>query len=90
MPVRGRTFAPGGTALLGLSPQYVTPSTPDQGVLQGQVSLVERLGSETVVDLAMADGPSLIAAFSEDKQFERGERIDLAFDPAQTHLLHPD
>ncbi|MEO1951261.1 sn-glycerol-3-phosphate ABC transporter ATP-binding protein UgpC [Thioclava sp.] len=90
VPVRGRKFAPGDTALLGLRPQYVTPSTPDQGVLHGQVSLVERLGSETVVDLAMEDGTSLIAAFSEDKQFERGERIDLAFDPARTHLFHPD
>jgi len=90
VPTRGRRFVPGARAVLGLRPQHISACAPDQGVLHGQVTLTERLGSETVVDLVMQDGKNVIAAFGEDKEFERGQRVDLIFAPEQAHLFEEE
>ncbi|KFE36271.1 ABC transporter ATP-binding protein [Thioclava atlantica] len=87
VPLRGQRLVAGAPAELGIRPQHVTACAPDQGSLHGTVALVERLGSETVVDLTMRDGTTMIAAFGEDLVFEPGQRVDLEFDPAQAHLF---
>jgi multiple sugar transport system ATP-binding protein len=76
-----------GRAVLGIRPQHVSAAEPGQGMLHGTVTLSERLGSETVVDMTLKDGTKFIAAFGEDKVFEPGESVDLQFDPAQAHLF---
>ncbi len=81
----------GDTVKLGLRPQYLIPSIdPASGTLHGKVILTERLGSETVVDLALTDGTKLIVALPEDAQFERGREVSLSFGPARAHLFTPD
>ena len=76
-----------GNAILGIRPQHVRAVNSGEGLLHGQVGLVERLGSETVVDLTLNDGVNFIATFNEDKIFKLGEKIDLAFDPKLAHLF---
>jgi len=56
-------------------------------MLHGTVTLTERLGSETVVDVAMTDGTKFIAALAEDLVLEQGTEIGLAFDTRQAHLF---
>ena len=56
-------------------------------MLHGTVALTERLGSETIVDVAMKDGTKIIAALSEDRVLEPGTEIGLTFDPTQAHLF---
>jgi len=81
-------FAPGAKAVLGLRPQYLTIA--EDGPLQGKVALTERLGSETVLEIATADGKKLVAAVAQDVVFPIGQSIGLRFDPTQAHLFQPE
>ena len=86
-PARG-AFQLGQKAKLGIRPQYLHPSTDMHlGMLHGKVQLTERLGSETIVDIQLADGTALIAALAHDEVFPIGAEVSLIFDPARTHLF---
>ena len=87
VPTRGRAMTAGAKATLGVRPQYLAPTSADAGMLRGEVLLTERLGSETVVDVALGGGKNVIAALPEDRILAPGETIGLSFDPAQAHLF---
>ncbi|MER8825550.1 sn-glycerol-3-phosphate ABC transporter ATP-binding protein UgpC [Mesorhizobium sp. M0938] len=82
-----RPFRKGGKAILGIRPQYLRAVQSGKGMLHGVVAHAERLGNETVVDLTLRDDRELIAAFNEDKIFQPGDVLELAFDPALAHLF---
>jgi multiple sugar transport system ATP-binding protein len=84
---RGRTLKSGERAVLGVRPQYLMPTDPESGMLHGTVSLTERLGSETVVDIALRDGTNVIAAIAEDRIMKPGHEISLSFDAAKAHVF---
>ena len=90
VPSRGRSFQQGETAILGVRPQYLEPADAETAMLHGTVILTERLGSETVVDVKLADGSKLIAALGEDKIYAPGDKLDLTFPPDMTHLFPQD
>ena len=56
-------------------------------MLHGTVSLTERLGSETVMDVGLKDGSRIVAAIAEDRVMEPGTEIGLTFDAGQAHLF---
>ncbi len=85
----GRSLAAGDRAILGVRPQYLTPTDDTAGALHGQVALTERLGRESVVDVKLRDGSNIIAALAEDRVLDPGTSIGLTFDPARAHLF-PD
>ena len=87
VPTRGREIVKGRRAVLGVRPQYLNSVEAGTGMLHGAVTLSERLGSETVVDLALKDGTKLIAAFGEDRIFADDQNIDLTFDANAAHLF---
>ena len=87
VPHKGRSFSVGQTATLGIRPQYLHPAGDDAGKLHGKVVLTERLGSETVIDIALADGTKIIAALSEDSIQTPGTVADFDFDPNQAHIF---
>ncbi|MDJ1007978.1 MAG: sn-glycerol-3-phosphate ABC transporter ATP-binding protein UgpC [Paracoccaceae bacterium] len=87
VPGKGRSFTVGQTATLGVRPQYIRPASGDSGMLHGKVALTERLGSETVVDVTLASGGTLIVALPEDKVLAEGTETSFDFDPAQAHLF---
>jgi multiple sugar transport system ATP-binding protein len=88
VPVRVGKPEVGARARLGVRPQYLGPSRgAGAGMLHGTVSLTERLGSETVLEMELRDGTSLIAALTRDAVFDIGTPLDLAFDPDMTHLF---
>ena len=85
----GRAIVAGGKAILGIRPQYLVPSAiPSEGMLHGDIVLTERLGAETVVEVALKDGSSIIAALNEDRVLRPGAEIGLRFDPSQAHLFN--
>ncbi len=86
VPTTGAASGP-GAAILGVRPQYLTPPTPADGMLHGTVALTERLGSETVVDVALRDGTKVIAAIGEDRVLDPGSEIGLSFDESRAHLF---
>ncbi|WP_422040153.1 ABC transporter ATP-binding protein [Roseibium sp.] len=78
-----------GRATLGIRPQDLY-TVDSGGVLRGHVTLAERLGIETVVDVALNDGTRLLVSLAEDRIFEPGQAIELGFDPAHAHLFAAD
>ena len=87
VPTGGRSFKGGDKAILAVRPQYLTPTDPDAGMLHGTVALTERLGAETVIDVTLRDGGSIIAAIAEDRVLKPGTEIGLSFDAAKAHLF---
>ncbi|MEM1237833.1 MAG: sn-glycerol-3-phosphate ABC transporter ATP-binding protein UgpC [Pseudomonadota bacterium] len=75
-----------GRATLGIRPQDLH-TVESGGILQGTVTLAERLGIETVVDVALKDGTRILCSMAEDRVFEPGQAIHLDFDPARAHLF---
>ncbi len=83
-----QTYAAHSKAKLGLRPQYLSvPDDASKGTLHGTVALVERLGTETVVNVELTRGGRIVAALSEDKPLDIGSEIALDFDPAKAHLF---
>ncbi len=87
VPHKGRNFTVGQTATLGIRPQYLHPANEGAGKLHGKVVLTERLGSETVIDIALADDSKIIAALSEDSILAAGTAANFDFDPNQAHIF---
>ncbi len=85
--IPGQSFNPGERAILGVRPQYLTPTEDATGMLHGEIELTERLGSETVVDIGLRDGSRVIAAISEDRVLKPGTNIGLSFDAEKSHLF---
>ncbi|WBU62184.1 ABC transporter ATP-binding protein [Paracoccus albus] len=86
-PIRQDGIVAGQKAVLGVRPQYLTPVPDDQAMLHGKISLTERLGTETVIDIELRDGSQIIAAVAEDRILKPGEEIGLRFDASEAHLF---
>ncbi len=82
------SFTAGGRAVLGVRPQFLHPgAAADRGHLHGRVSLVERLGTETVVNLDLTAGGRIVLALDGDRPFDLGSEILLGFEPDKAHLF---
>ncbi len=88
VPTGGREFSVGQRATLGIRPQHLQLASDGNGVLNGSVILTERLGSETVVDLKLETGQSIIAALPTDEIIEKGSTVAFNIDSAATHLFN--
>ena len=86
IPAKDTALKPGGKAKLGVRPRDLKPVN-DNGVLQGTVTIVERLGTETVIDMTLNDGQRVLTSLGEDATFEPGTGVNLAFAPERAHLF---
>jgi multiple sugar transport system ATP-binding protein len=81
-------FAAGGRAVLGVRPQYLHPGQfADRGHLHGRVSLIERLGTETVLNVDLTAGGRIVVALDGDRPFDLGSEMLLGFEPERAHLF---
>ena len=87
VPTRGRSINAGQKATLGVRPHYFAPTGDEVGMLHGKVTLTERFGAETVVNITLRDGTNVIAALAEDQIYSLGQPVGLDFDPAKAHLF---
>ena len=87
VPRKGREFMVGQTATLGVRPQHIRAATGEGGMLHGRVELTERLGSETLVDVALPMGGKIIVALPEDQILPQGSEASFDFHPGQAHLF---
>ncbi|MET3598931.1 ABC transporter ATP-binding protein [Martelella mangrovi] len=84
-------FSTTSKARLGLRPQYLdVVEDGTAGGLHGTVSLVERLGTETVINVELSRGGRIVAALAEDRPLETGSEITLVFAPEKVHLFPLD
>jgi multiple sugar transport system ATP-binding protein len=96
LPEAGRLGLPcaeapaAGTPLVfGIRPEHLRVVHPQDGHLVGQVTVAERLGSETYLH-AQVGRLHLIARADGDAGAAAGDRVGLRFDPAQAHLFVPE
>ena len=86
----GAALAVGETAILGVRPQHLAladdTAGPD-GHLTGKVQLVERLGTETIVNITLGSGETLLAALNDDRPVAVGSTVTMRYDRAKAHLF---
>jgi len=75
----------GDAITLGVRPEHLTAAA--NGPLSGTIEVVERLGPETLVNVAPAGGGSLTASLPGDSPVKPGETIAFAPDLAHLHLF---
>ncbi|SHF49096.1 carbohydrate ABC transporter ATP-binding protein, CUT1 family [Kaistia soli DSM 19436] len=91
------TAPPGlaGPVEIGLRPERMrplppgAPPPPNSIVLEGQVTLVEELGSESYVHMVLADGTPVTLRAGRDETVE-GPSLRVAADPRHALLFGPD
>jgi multiple sugar transport system ATP-binding protein len=73
---------------LGARPEALTverPGTP--GLIGGRAELVERLGDQTHVHVAIGPGTSIVARAHRDSEIAAGEAVSLRLDADAVHLF---
>ena len=81
----GRGKTDGAAVKLGIRPQHLFMD-PD-GPLQGTATLVESLGTETVVELVTDSGVSFRFATPASLDIARGQKVGFSFDAGDAHLF---
>ena len=89
LAIAANGLSPGDRAVLGVRPQTLQHEAAPglEGVIRGTVSLVERLGAETIVSLHTSTGERALAAIPRDEVFDEGSAIAFRFNPAEAHLF---
>ena len=75
---------------VGLRPENLHLQAAGQGALQGQVELVEALGAETLVYVALPGGAQLVARQSQRTRLQIGQAVGLSLDAEAAHLFDAD
>jgi ABC-type sugar transport system ATPase subunit len=88
LEVPGSALA-GDSVLVGIRPQHLRPAAASEPALKAKVTLVEELGSETVVH-ANAGGQRILAVLPGQQRQRLGDDITLSFDLKNLHAFHAD
>ena len=75
----------GQQARLGIRPQHMVLDA--MGQLHGTVTLVERLGTETVLELVSRENTPFRFATPDNLDIVAGDEVRFSFDPKQAHLF---
>ncbi len=75
----------GNKARLGVRPQHLVLDA--DGPITGKITLVERLGTETIVELLTARKTVFRFASAEMADLQPSEEVSFSFDPAKAHLF---
>ena len=93
IPVTSRRpiTAPAQEAELGIRPEHLRPTEPGgaTSVLDGRISMLEHLGSTTILYVDTAAGPLVVEDDSESAA-RIGDRIGLGLDAVRVHLFGTD
>ena len=81
------------SVVIGVRPEdvrWAREGDPAEGLVRfvGTAEVVEPLGSETLVVLAVSDD-RLVARFPPRSGIETGDNVDLTLDPTHLHLFDP-
>ena len=70
---------------LGIRPQHLQIN--EKGNLAGQVTLVEKLGTETVVELITENGTPFRYVAAETAEIALGDSLKFKFESSKAHLF---
>ena len=85
MGVRRVIGEAGKAARLGIRPQHLT--LDPSGILKGVVTLIERLGTETVIELVNEQGTAFRCVSQTNLELSIGDTANFAFDPSLAHIF---
>jgi multiple sugar transport system ATP-binding protein len=85
LPIRNSGMRTGEEVTVGLRPHHLGGAGDAQ--IRGTVRLVERLGNETLAQLALASGQEIIAALPGDVQVAPGELLGVAIQPERASVF---
>lgn len=80
----------GDALTLGVRPDKLELCAPGEGHMQGQVRLVERLGTESQVHIGLPEGQDLIAVVRGTHPVANRETVGIRIPPSHCHLFGPD
>ena len=89
LPLGGRSM-PAGSATMGVRPEHLTVGGGGDAVFTAEVKLAERLGSETMLHMAMADGTMIIVKADGLNKVKVGESVPVGISRASCHLFGSD
>ena len=75
----------GDAVKLGIRPQHLV--LDDTGPLEGTVSLVERLGTDTIIELKAADHTLFRFATADAINVTAGDLVRFGYDPEKVHIF---
>ena len=75
----------GDSVKLGIRPQHLI--LDDKGPLEGTVSLVEHLGTDTIIELMAADNTLFRFATADAINVTVGDVVRFGFDPEKVHIF---
>lgn len=76
----------GRDLIVGIRPEHFVPATPDAARLDGQVLVVEPLGSDTLVHFRLGDA-TLTARMPPEVRPAPGQQMSFGVDPSKIHLF---
>ncbi len=79
-----------GEVTVGIRPEHLRIGEAGDLVVEGTITLVEYLGSELFVYVALADGQTLLAQAPGNAQHHRGDKVTLGFRTADAHFFGAD
>ena len=85
--VRPEAAHPGAAVVLGIRPEHI--SIADEGAVQGEASLVEQMGAQTVAAFRIGE-TEVRAVVERDDTLRTGDLRAVRIDPAKTHLFEKD
>jgi ABC-type sugar transport system ATPase subunit len=75
-------------ASIGVRPEAVTFTSPEDALLSGRIEIVEQLGAETLYYVAIgAEFPTVTVKANPGPLAERGQNVGLRFELDRTHLF---
>ena len=79
---------PGDQVTLGIRPENIElAGAGEHSTILGHVELVEAVGSDSFLSVAVADGASVMVRVSADTRVVEGERVHLRFPPHRIRLF---
>ncbi len=79
----------GDELVLGIRPQHFGAASAN-GHISGVVQLVEHLGNESVLNLALSSGEALIVTLPETADAKVGETLSFSLTEGKAHLFKPE
>ncbi|MAU23361.1 MAG: sugar ABC transporter ATP-binding protein [Martelella sp.] len=85
--ITGARPASGGRVTLGVRPQHIRLAAEDQTGIEIAITLVEALGTETVIYGEAGNGERVMAVLAGQHALKTGTTIRVTFDVADVHLF---
>ena len=87
----GNSFATGRTAnsatQFGIRPEHITLTEPEQGILRGQIEVMEHLGSDSFAYVQINDMGLFTVRVVGHSELQAGACVGLTFDTGNLHLF---